>query len=97
VLDTTFRSCGADDFSHYGDVLPSAMLFVGTTQDGTAPGSGPGLHHPEFSPDDAMVGEVARALLVAVTAAGTALAAPDGADPTTPDGPDPTDGADETP
>jgi amidohydrolase len=97
VLDTTFRSCGADDFSHYGDVLPSAMLFVGTTEDGTAPGSGPGLHHPEFSPDDAMVGEVARALLVAVTAAGTALAAPDGADTTTPDGPDPTDGADETP
>lgn len=76
VLDTTFRSCGADDFSHYGEVLPTLMLFVGTTAAGTTPGSGPGLHHPEFSPDDAMVGEVARALLAAVTAAGAALAAP---------------------
>ncbi len=95
VLDTTFRSCGADDFSHYGAVLPSAMLFVGTTEDGTVPGTGPGLHHPEFSPDDAMVGEVARALLVAVTAAGTALTSTDQADPTT--GTDTTDGADETP
>jgi amidohydrolase len=73
VLDTTFRSCGADDFSHYGDVLPSLMLFVGTAAAGTTPGAGPGLHHPEFSPDDAMVGEVARALLAAVAAAGAAL------------------------
>ncbi|MEJ2890664.1 M20 metallopeptidase family protein [Actinomycetospora aeridis] len=76
VLDTTFRSCGADDFSHYGEVLPSLMLFVGAAAAGTTPGDGPGLHHPEFSPDDAMVGEVARALLAAVTAAGAALAAP---------------------
>lgn len=73
VLDTTFRSCGADDFSHYGEILPSLMLFVGTTAAGDTPGAGPGLHHPEFSPDDAMVGEVARALLAAVTAAGAAL------------------------
>lgn len=73
VLDTTFRSCGADDFSHYGEALPSLMLFVGAAAAGTAPGDGPGLHHPEFSPDDAMVGEVARALLAAVTAAGAAL------------------------
>ncbi|MEJ2860265.1 M20 metallopeptidase family protein [Actinomycetospora flava] len=73
VLDTTFRSCGADDFSHYGEVLPSLMLFVGTAAAGATPGAGPGLHHPEFSPDDAMVGEVARALLAAVTAAGAAL------------------------
>ncbi|PVZ14251.1 M20 metallopeptidase family protein [Actinomycetospora cinnamomea] len=76
VLDTTFRSCGADDFSHYGDVLPSLMLFVGAAATGTTPGAGPGLHHPEFSPDDAMVGEVARALLASVAAAGAALAPP---------------------
>ncbi|MHC1563072.1 M20 metallopeptidase family protein [Actinomycetospora sp. C-140] len=76
VLDTTFRSCGADDFSHYGEHLPSLMLFVGTAAAGTTPGEGPGLHHPEFSPDDAMVGEVARALLAAVTATGAALAPP---------------------
>ncbi|MDD7936850.1 amidohydrolase [Actinomycetospora lutea] len=81
VLDTTFRSCGADDFSHYGEVLPSLMLFVGTAAAGTTPGAGPGLHHPEFSPDDAMVGEVARALLAAVIAAGAALAP--SADPVT--------------
>ncbi|MFC5139415.1 M20 family metallopeptidase [Actinomycetospora rhizophila] len=81
VLDTTFRSCGADDFSHYGEVLPSLMLFVGTAAAGTTPGAGPGLHHPEFSPDDAMVGEVARALLAAAIAAGAALAP--AADPVT--------------
>ena len=75
VLDTTFRSCGADDFAHYGAVLPCLMLFVGAADPGTAPGSGPGLHHPSFSPDDAMVGEVARALLTAVVAAGHALRA----------------------
>lgn len=94
VLDTTFRSCGADDFSHYGAVLPSAMLFVGTTEEGTTPGTGPGLHNAEFSPDDDMVGEVARALLVAVTAAGAALAAAESDDTAEPE---PTDGAGETP
>jgi len=25
-----FRSCGSDDFSHYGTRLPSLMMFVGT-------------------------------------------------------------------
>ena len=87
VLDTTFRSCGADDFSHYGDVLPSLMLFVGTTPAGSAPGAGPGLHHPEFSPDDAMVGEVARALLAAVVAAGAALVTAASAEPLEPTAP----------
>lgn len=78
TLDTTFRSCGADDFSHYGagDDLPSVMLFVGTADPDAAPGTAPGLHHPAFSPDDAMVGEVARALLAAVVAAGHRLAVP---------------------
>lgn len=70
VLDTTFRSCGADDFSHYGAALPSLMLFVGASAPGTPPGSAPGLHHPAFSPDDAMVGEVARAMLTGLVAAG---------------------------
>ncbi len=78
VLDTTFRSCGADDFSHYaagddGPPVPSMMLFVGTADPDAVLGSAPGLHHPAFSPDDAMVGEVARALLAAVAAAGTVL------------------------
>jgi amidohydrolase len=74
TLDTAFRSCGADDFSHYSaEGLPAVMLFVGTAEPGAVPGSAPGLHHPGFSPDDAMVGEVARALLAAVVAAGQTL------------------------
>nr|WP_246326099.1 amidohydrolase [Actinomycetospora corticicola] len=74
-LDTGFRSCGADDFSHYSAAdIPSTMLFVGTADPDAEPGSAPGLHHPGFSPDDAMVGEVARALLAAVVAAGHTLA-----------------------
>jgi amidohydrolase len=82
TLDTTFRSCGADDFSHYSAgedaaPIPSMMLFVGTADPDAVLGSAPGLHHPAFSPDDAMVGEVARALLVAAVAAGSALTAPD--------------------
>lgn len=74
-LDTRFRSCGADDFSHYSAAgIPSTMLFVGTADPDAVPGSAPGLHHPAFSPDDAIVGEVARALLAAVVAAGQTLA-----------------------
>ncbi|MFC4120841.1 M20 metallopeptidase family protein [Nonomuraea zeae] len=50
------RSCGADDFAHYGDVAPSLMMFVGVD-------TAAGLHSPEFLPDDASVGAVAEALL----------------------------------
>jgi amidohydrolase len=94
VLDTTFRSCGADDFSHYAagedaPPVPSMMLFVGTADPDAVLGSAPGLHHPAFSPDDAMVGEVARALLAAVIAAGSTLTAPadQSADPVDPAAP----------
>ncbi|MEJ2868143.1 amidohydrolase [Actinomycetospora sp. OC33-EN08] len=84
-LDTAFRSCGADDFSHYSAAgTPSVMLFVGTAPPDTAAGGAPGLHHPAFSPDDAMVGEVARALLAAVVAAGPSLPAPHPAPQETP-------------
>ena len=51
-----FRSCGADDFSYYSQCAPALMLFTGTP--GTLT-----LHHPKFLPPDAMVGEVARAML----------------------------------
>ena len=81
TVDDVFRSCGADDFAHYGAVLPSLMLFVGAGDPDLATGSGPGLHHPEFSPDDAMVGEVAWALLTAVVAAGHHLHSPDAPPP----------------
>ena len=53
---TSFRSCGADDFSYYARTAPALMIFLGT--------GGPfSLHHPEFLPPDDMVGQVASAML----------------------------------
>jgi amidohydrolase len=52
------RTCGADDFSFYGEVAPSLMLFVGT---GGQPGSG--LHTATFLPGDRAIADVADALL----------------------------------
>ena len=40
-----FRSCGSDDFSEYGHVVPSLMSFVGVGSEG-----GVGLHHAQFLP-----------------------------------------------
>ena len=55
-VDTSFRSCGADDFSYYTRGGRALMLFLGT--------GGPyALHHPSFLPDDEMVGEAASAML----------------------------------
>jgi amidohydrolase len=55
-VDTSFRSCGADDFSYFSRGGRTLMLFVGT--------GGPyALHHPSFLPADEMVGQVASALL----------------------------------
>jgi amidohydrolase len=56
TLDTGFRSCGADDFSHYAACAPTMMLFVGTPDEVT-------LHHPAFLPPDTAVAEVAAAML----------------------------------
>lgn len=52
------RSCGADDFSYYGAVAPSLMMFVGVDQP-----AGATLHQPTFRPPDEAVGDVALALL----------------------------------
>ena len=52
------RTCGADDFSFYGGVAPSLMLFAGT---GGQPGSG--LHTATFLPGNRAVADVADALL----------------------------------
>ncbi len=56
AVDTSFRSCGADDFSFYARSVPTLMLFVGT-------GGEVSLHHPEFLPPDDTVGRVAEAML----------------------------------
>jgi amidohydrolase len=56
AVDTSFRSCGADDFSYYARIAPTLMMFLGT-------GGPVSLHHPEFLPPDDMVGQVASAML----------------------------------
>jgi amidohydrolase len=62
AVDTSLRSCGADDFAYYARSVPSLMLFVGA--------GGPfALHHPRFLPDDAAVGRVASAMLAGYLAA----------------------------
>ena len=45
VAHVPFRSCGSDDFSEYGQVVPSLMSFIGVGSEG-----GVGLHHPKFLP-----------------------------------------------
>ena len=67
TTDATFRSYGADDFSHYCGVTRGLMLFVGTAPpDGSA---APGLHHERFLPPDRMIGRIAEALLAGYLAA----------------------------
>lgn len=67
-VDSNYRSMGADDFAHYGERLPSLMMFVGT--------GGAQLHTPDYAPGDEHVEQVARALLAGYLAA-TAGAGPD--------------------
>jgi amidohydrolase len=62
TVDTSFRSCGANDFSYYARAAPSLMLFVGV-------GGPVSLHHPRFLPDDGTVGQVAAAMLAGYLAA----------------------------
>lgn len=62
VAHEPFRSCGADDFSHYSRIAPILMMFVGTS----APASGArhqvGLHHPEFLPPEESIRHLTRSL-----------------------------------
>ena len=46
TVDTSFRSCGADDFAYYARSAPALMLFVGT-------GGPVSLHHPGSCPTTA--------------------------------------------
>jgi amidohydrolase len=55
------KSCGADDFSFYGERYPSLMIFAGV---GDGVPGGPGLHHPGFVPPNETVSDVARIMVV---------------------------------
>jgi amidohydrolase len=72
VQPVSFRSCGSDDFAYYAAAAPSLMLFVGC---GEAREASPMLHQPTFVPDDALIGQVARAMLAGWLAAAEALPA----------------------
>ena len=65
VAAVPFRSCGSDDFSEYGQVVPSLMSFIGVGSEG-----GVGLHHPKFLP-----GRSALRLSAETLGAGGALTA----------------------
>lgn len=73
VAADPFRSCGADDFSHYGERVPIVMMFVGTAgPDDAKTGATIGLHHAQFLPDEDSVRRTAIALAAGyVGAAGT--------------------------
>jgi amidohydrolase len=55
-VDTSFRSCGADDFSYFSRGWRTLMLFLGT-------GEPHALHHPSFLPADDTVGQAASVML----------------------------------
>jgi amidohydrolase len=64
VVDDSFRSFGADDFSHFCADHRGLMLFLGVEGGPAGPdGRRPGLHSPRFLPGDEVVGQVAEALL----------------------------------
>jgi amidohydrolase len=61
------RSLGADDFSFFGEVVPSVMSFVGVQVAGHD--EPPPLHHAQFLPTDDAVLQVATALMSGYLAA----------------------------
>jgi amidohydrolase len=74
-VDDSWRSFGADDFSHYCADARGLMLFLGV-DGGPADDRGrrPGLHAPRFLPGDEVVGQVAAALLAGYLAGAQLLA-----------------------
>jgi amidohydrolase len=74
-----WRSCGGDDFAHYGALAPSLMVFVGLHD--AASFTPVPLHHPEFLAPDEAVGMVARAQALAYIAACTAYQVSEADDP----------------
>jgi amidohydrolase len=77
VATEPFRSCGADDFSHYSELAPILMMFVGVRQDPAVPVPSHlgdargevGLHHPAFYPPEESIRQVALALIAGYVAA----------------------------
>lgn len=70
IVDS-FRSLGSDDFAFYCEVMPSAMLFVGTDARSS-------LHSPTFLPSERDLRRVAETMLLAFLAAGRRTAHPVG-------------------
>lgn len=69
-----FRSCGADDFSHYSELVPILMMFVGTGPGPTRDGRHQvGLHHAQFLPDEDSVRHTAVVLAAGYVGAQHAL------------------------
>lgn len=62
VAHEPFRSCGADDFSHYSRIAPILMMFVGTGGPSSGARHRVGLHHPTFLPAEESIRHLALAL-----------------------------------
>lgn len=62
VAHEPFRSCGADDFSHYSRIAPVLMMFVGTSGPASGARHQVGLHHPTFLPPEESLQHLALAL-----------------------------------
>lgn len=69
------RSLGADDFSFFGEVVPSVMAFVGVQVDGHE--VAPPLHHPAFLPTEEAISQVATALICGYLGAAELLTSED--------------------
>lgn len=61
-IGTTMRSLGADDFSFYGELVPSLMCFVGVDEKLS-------LHDPRFLPSEDAIRHVAIAMISGYLAA----------------------------
>lgn len=62
VAHEPFRSCGADDFSHYSRIAPILMMFVGTGGPASGSRHRVGLHHPTFLPPEESIRHLALGL-----------------------------------
>jgi amidohydrolase len=66
IQSEPLRSCGADDFAFYSQVVPSVMAFVGS---GSGSAAEPELHSARFLPSDEIIREVARVMIAGYLAA----------------------------